>query len=412
MIMSCRKGLISTLLLMFATVLNAFGNHFTLQPDSVETIRDPLGQISYQPQVIISPLPAEVEETSGLIYWNDLIWTHNDSGGEPVIYGLSPEDGSIEKSITVKDLRNNDWEDITQDENYIFIGDFGNNSGMRKNLSILRISKAGIQQDVALQEADAVEIRFSYADQHDFSRKTYNHNFDCEAMISYGDSLYLFSKNWADNQTKLYALPKIPGEYQPAPQLTFEADGLITGADLSPDTHELVLIGYRDYVSFMWLLTDFEGANFFGGTLLRIDFPELVFVQTEGICFTSAEHVVFSCEESAEAQSLFQVDADELRAVAVNRLGSYASTGIRVSGMPLTVDQKLELDILEVPAETFTVEIRDKRWNKLFGREYLWADIREKFRLSVATNELEPGLYFFRILSGDQKLVKKIEVKH
>ncbi len=231
-------------------------------------------------------------------------------------------------------------------------------------------------------------------------------------MISHGDSLYLFSKNWADNQTKLYALPKNPGAYQPAPQITFDADGLITGADISPDGTQLVLIGYRDYVSFMWLFSDFTGPQFFDGTRLRIDFPELVFVQTEGICFTSSDNVVFSCEDSAEPQSLFHVDAGELHAVAVNRLGSYVSTGIRVSGMPFTVDQKLELDILEVPVAEFTVEIRDKRWNKLFGEKYQWVDIREKFPVSIATNQLEPGLYFFRILSGDQKFVKKIEVKH
>ena len=33
-------------------------------------------------------LPEEVCETSGLFFHNGRLWTHNDSGGEPILYAL------------------------------------------------------------------------------------------------------------------------------------------------------------------------------------------------------------------------------------------------------------------------------------------------------------------------------------
>ena len=41
----------------------------------------------YLPQ-LKAELPKEVSETSGLFFHNGRLWTHNDSGGKPIIFAL------------------------------------------------------------------------------------------------------------------------------------------------------------------------------------------------------------------------------------------------------------------------------------------------------------------------------------
>ena len=38
-------------------------------------------------------LPKEIKESSGLLYFDNAIWTHNDGGNKPVLYKLDPETG-------------------------------------------------------------------------------------------------------------------------------------------------------------------------------------------------------------------------------------------------------------------------------------------------------------------------------
>ncbi|NJK86031.1 MAG: hypothetical protein HC906_08800 [Bacteroidales bacterium] len=89
----------------------------------------------------IGDLPDEIDESSGIVVYDNLIWTFNDSGGENLIYGLSKKDGSIQKKITLKNTTNTDWEDIAQNDKYIFVGDIGNNDGSRKDLKIYLLDK-------------------------------------------------------------------------------------------------------------------------------------------------------------------------------------------------------------------------------------------------------------------------------
>ena len=51
-----------------------------------------------------------VEETSGLIFWNDVLWTINDSGNDPVLFSLDTTTGIILQQIMVSDEQNIDWE--------------------------------------------------------------------------------------------------------------------------------------------------------------------------------------------------------------------------------------------------------------------------------------------------------------
>jgi len=85
-----------------------------------------------------------LDETSGLILWNKRLWTHNDSE-DLNIYALDTINGNILQSVQLTGTVNKDWEEISHDKDYIYIGDFGNNSGgNRTDLKILKISKNSI----------------------------------------------------------------------------------------------------------------------------------------------------------------------------------------------------------------------------------------------------------------------------
>ena len=67
-------------------------------------------------------LPKIINETSGLEILNEVFITHNDSGGESTLYffNLNGEITNSKKLIeeSVWEIYNNDWEDITADEDF------------------------------------------------------------------------------------------------------------------------------------------------------------------------------------------------------------------------------------------------------------------------------------------------------
>ena len=226
------------------------------------------------------PLDSVLEETSGLIYWDDTLWTHNDNG-DTILYRLNPSDGSIAGNVSLYPQVNKDWEEISQDEDYVYVGDFGNNvNGNRTDLKIIRVSKTSIL--AGTPEMDI--INFEYEDQIDFTPKGPNNtNYDCEAFIITDDYIFLLTKEWVSNQTRVYKLPKIPGTYQAELQDTFQINGLVTGAVYNKDKGIIALSGYNNYLQpFVFLLYDFTGEDFFGGNKRKLGL-NLPFHQVEGI---------------------------------------------------------------------------------------------------------------------------------
>ena len=146
-----------------------------------------------------------LNENSGIIVFNDHVLTINDGGNSNTIYELDTM-GSIIREINILSATNVDWEAISQNSQSVFVGDFGNNSGSRENLCIYEISKADIQ-DPSVNQVTAIRSVFRYKDQVDFTWGSNAHNYDCEAFLCTEDSMYLFSKNWIDEETKRYSLP-------------------------------------------------------------------------------------------------------------------------------------------------------------------------------------------------------------
>jgi len=250
----------------------------------------------------------EVNETSGLAKMDSTYWTHNDSGGEAVIYQISVPAGQVIRKVEIDGVKNHDWEELTYDSMYLYIGDFGNNLGGRKNLMIHRVSITDISNmDIVTPET----ISFSYPDQEKYYRG-YNHNHDCESMITYGDSIYLFSKNWLDKRCKLFALPKEPGSYAARLISEFDSKGTVTAAVLSEDEQHLYLLGYNPGVGFdpfVWSITNWSGENFLSGAKERRNIK--VRRQMEAIEVINNKDLLLSAEhEGTGYPALFRLNGD------------------------------------------------------------------------------------------------------
>jgi hypothetical protein len=233
----------------------------------------PLGSLNLDP--ILS-------ETSGIIFWENQFWTHNDNS-DTNIYALDTLYGRIVQPWPLSNIKNTDWEEISQDKDFIYIGDIGNNSGNRDDLKIYRARKSSILNNSA--EFDS--ICFTYEDQTDFTPAAYDSDFDCEAFIVSSDSIYLFTKEWVSNRTKVYSLPKRPGNYVAKPGASYNVNGLITGSVYLEKERIIVMTGYNERLNpFIFLLYDFRGSDFFSGNKRKIEVM-LPYHQIEGITTTN-----------------------------------------------------------------------------------------------------------------------------
>jgi hypothetical protein len=260
----------------------------------VATIND--GSCEYAP-VKIKPkysvtLDPILKETSSVTQSDSLLWTTNDDT-DTTLYAIDTK-GTIQNKIQLKNASNTDWEEISQDSLYYYIGDFGNNvSGNRKDLHLLRIEKQSL-----LQHNPKIDtLSFSYSNQTDFTKKTENtSDFDCEAFVVSQDSIYLFTKQWEQSKTSVYVMPKIPGNYIAQLKESYNVKGLITAATFLPKKKLLVLCGYTTFLSpFFYLLYDYNDSGFFSGNKRKINIA-LPFHQMEGITTKDGLHYYLTNE--------------------------------------------------------------------------------------------------------------------
>jgi len=249
------------------------------------------------PPVETMELSDSLKGISGLICWDDRLWAHNDRDDRN-LYALNPANGSILAYYELESTRwsRHEWEDIAQDEDFIYIGDMGNNtSGNRQDLHILRIKKEAIRHG----ELSVDTIFYSYSDQQNFHPIIPNTTrFDCEAMLVSCDSIYLFTKQWIGGKTSVYSLPKSPGSHRAMLRSTHYVGGMITGATCHEDSGAVVLCGYTFFMQpFLLLLSDFSDNDFFSGTRLKIKL-DLPFHQVEGITTGNGTRYYISNERS------------------------------------------------------------------------------------------------------------------
>jgi len=226
-------------------------------------------------------LAGSLNETSGLLFWEGKLWTHNDNA-DTRIYALDAASAVIQEEYFLEGVKNINWEDLDQDSEYIYLGDFGNNaSGNRDDLQILRIQKNSLLSGNPFIDT----ISFTYSDQSELTPVTFNQTeFDCEAMVVGSKNIYLFTKQWISGRTTAYTLSKQPGSHVAQKLDSFDIEGLVTGAFYMESKKLLVLCAYTGVLQpFLYVFNDFQGDDFFGANKRRLNLS-LPFHQVEGIC--------------------------------------------------------------------------------------------------------------------------------
>ena len=244
----------------------------------------------------VCKLDKALPESSGIVVEGGKIWSHNDSQGQPVLYGFD-KTGKVSDIVYISG-KNTDWEDLTKDDaGNIYIGDFGNDKNKRHDLKVYKIpNPSTLKENISKPEV----IEFKYSDQKLFPPDTNAQNFDMEAMLWYNNNLYLFSKNRTNpftGYTKVYRIPDIPGSHVAelidsvylgsAPMIT----SWVTSADISPDKKKLVLLGHEK----IWLFTCFQGDKFFSGKKYTLTVNGTV-TQKEAVCFANDNQLYITDE--------------------------------------------------------------------------------------------------------------------
>lgn len=185
----------------------------------------------------VSILNDKIRETSGLQVFNGKMYTFNDGGNAPKIFEINPRTGDVLDIIKMP-FNNKDWEAMTADENHLYIADFGNNKGNRKDLKIYKIPFR--KEDFDVKD---IEIPFYYPEQKDFSKQSHKHNFDAESIIYLDGKLHIFTKEWKSKKTTHYTIDVDRKDNQPAKKLEkFDLGYLAT--DASYYNGKVYIVGY------------------------------------------------------------------------------------------------------------------------------------------------------------------------
>ena len=180
-----------------------------------------------------------IDETSGLEIIDNQFITHNDSGGDPKLYYLDKK-GKIVFERILNGAKNNDWEDITKDEEYLYVANMGNNLDNRKNLSIFKVPI-----DTSNDQVEVIE--FNYPEQVKFITLEKSSQYDAEGLITIDENLIIFTKNKLKKITEIYTLPKTAGTYEAKKIGSLNTQSIITAADYDSKTKLLALTGSRSF---------------------------------------------------------------------------------------------------------------------------------------------------------------------
>ncbi|WP_445712823.1 T9SS type A sorting domain-containing protein [Flavobacterium sp.] len=325
-----------------------------------------------------------LDETSGLLFYNNNIITFNDSGGDANLYEINSTTGNILRTVSITNATNVDWEDITQDASFIYIGDIGNNIGNRTDLKVYKISKTDYDgpDNIALAEI----ISYSYANQSDFTSSPNNNNWDAEGLISYGDNLLIFSKNWVNNMVNVYSIPKTNGSHSAVLESSYNTNGLITGAETSYDENIIYLTGYSSsQAPFMYTIHNIPNSSLdiFSGTVS----PKITNIVPLG--------------NQVEAIALFEITPTKHRLYISNEKFTFSSG-------PISITFPAKLWLIEINAATL-LDLVD---NIVDNSVILYPNpFDESFKLSKIVDEIVVFDLFGRIITK-QYFVDEISLKN
>jgi hypothetical protein len=258
------------------------------------------------------------QESSGLAmsrHAADILWTHDDSGGAPVLYAID-KTGKKRGSVRVSGVKNEDWEDLASFQKdgkaWLLIADTGDNDAERDTVRLHLIEEPAVSRlnpakDVEVTPAYSLRIRYE-----DGAR-------DCEsvAVDVMEGAVYLLTKR--DSPARLYrvalaasrekqvtakflgTVPELAGN-SPIDSLFKHVAGKRaawpTGFDITADGRTAVVLTYAGPVVFARAGNE-TWTDAFKREPTRLLFHGLP--QAEGVCFSSDARSIYVVSETTPA---------------------------------------------------------------------------------------------------------------
>ncbi|MDM7923817.1 MAG: hypothetical protein QUS14_16100 [Pyrinomonadaceae bacterium] len=213
----------------------------------------------------------DVRESSGLVVSRcqpGVMWTHNDSGDDAFIFAFN-ETGRHLGTWSVTNAANMDWEDIATKREadgtcYLYIGDIGNNKAEKGELSVYRVREPELSPESQstsrkqpARTAAAEIVTFSYPDGR----------HDAESLLVHPNTgdIYVLTKE-VSGAAGVYKLTPVQGQAGKmaatrvgSVSVPAVPNGLLTGADISPDGKRVLLV---DYFAGYEMVLEARDANF------------------------------------------------------------------------------------------------------------------------------------------------------
>lgn len=228
-----------------------------------------------------------------------VFWTLSDSGNKPLIVPLR-SDGSPAVgpqgpwgAVTLKDVKNVDWEAISGDgQGNLIVADVGNNLSRRKELQlyVFKEPSPGVREVSGIRR-----YVFSWPDQATYPDPDIAH--DCEALFVVRGRIYLLTKHRRDTLTDLWRvdLPALGEQAALTKVSRFDAKGMVTDASVSPDGKHLAILTYR----MAWVFDlPATGEDFFHAPAKAAPLsPPLLSWQIEGCGWLDAQTLLLGSEQ-------------------------------------------------------------------------------------------------------------------
>lgn len=230
----------------------------------------------------IGKLPQVIEESSGLAYYKGKIYTHGDSGNEPALYALSYPlvKGETPQKILLQQANNVDWEDLTIDTNgVIYIGDIGNNSNKRKQITIYRYSIE--------KQTELTPIQTSLVDLPKQPIAIGKKSFDIESLSIQDGNLLMVTKERGKHDARVYQLSNNTTTTTVIDSIPLK--GMATASDVSPTDHQLYVLSYSHIYAYTYSEVD-------GKYIPYRKKKSAMRGQVEAFCFINDKEAVFTNE--------------------------------------------------------------------------------------------------------------------
>lgn len=240
---------------------------------------------------VIADIDNSLEEVSAIamIENSSLYWVIEDAGNNNNLYALNSK-GNIEKTVTLTNAKNTDWEDLAIDnEGNIYVGDFGNNNHKRKVFTIYKI----LNIENIKKETEAEIITFT------LPKNVKSQDF--ESFFLWNNFFYLFSKN--NKHTDILKIENKIGNQVAEYISTFkfkDKNNKITSADISKDGKNILLLNHEK----VWLLSNFKGEDFFGGVIKALPFNHDS--QKEGVVFLNDKTIIITDETNKNDGNIYK----------------------------------------------------------------------------------------------------------